>query len=236
MFILNRLPLFLYSPDGAGGQQVQPPAAPQQPTQQPPSTQPEVATAFQNLVSRQGSLDAAGLLLFQENKQHRDKIRELESQVRDLQGKLPGEGAAVLDKDNVALWQAYQTLGKPDELKQVKAEYGRLQRTLVIQEAAEAHKFKPSVLSALAGELAIEVKQVEQNGQKTAVAVVKAQDGKETPLPEYASTHWADFLPSLQVAPAQTTTPFPRQHIGGKTPATSPIQAELNRRYQRQEK
>lgn len=230
MFIKN-LPFFLFSPDGAGGSNNQPPPQPQQ----PPSTQPEVATAFQNLVARQGSLDAAGLLLFQENKQHRDKIRELESQLRDLQGKLPGEGAAVLDKDNVALWQAYQTLGKPDELQQVKADYGRLQRELVIQKAADAHQLKAGVLGKLAEALVIEVKEVEQNGQKTAVAMVKGEDGKETPLPDYAKNNWADFLPSLQVTPSQTATPFPRQHIGGKNSVnTSPIQAELSKRYKQE--
>lgn len=223
---MNFMHPFLYSPDGGGGGgQGDPPSS--------GDLEARLTTAFNNLVTKQGGQDAAGVLLLRENKEYRDKIKELETQNRELQGKVPKEGTAVLDVEQAKSWQAYQALGKPEELATVKSGYTALQREQLIGKAAEAHQFKPGVLGKLVGSgLGIDIRDVEKDGQKTAVAFIKDGD-KEIPLLDYVKTNFSDFLPSLQATatpPATPGVPFPKQGAGQPPPAGDPVSKYIEQR------
>lgn len=192
-----------HSPDDPppGGQTpVQTPA----PTTQEPALSDDVMNAFRSLVNKQGGLDAAGMLLFQENYSLREERRENRQRIERLEKQVPKDGHVVLSPEQRQQWERYQQLGSPEEIEQTKTQLMTLERTSVIQEAAATVGYKPSVLSALPGsdKLTFEVRQDGDNK----VAFVKGEDGTEKPLADYAQEHWADFVPSLvasQAAPGQ---------------------------------
>jgi hypothetical protein len=204
----ERMPLTYYEPDRGdnpgGGQSGDP------------------AQGYQRLLERHNN-DALGMArtLYDENFQYRQRIR-------DLEGRLPAQGAVVLPAEDAARWQAYQQLGAVDALTQqlqaaqtAQSELTGLRRDAQLRQVAEVAGYKPAVLGRLAGELAMEVREAE--GKKS--VVVKDGD-KETPLAEYAQTHWADFLPALQAGqqqpPQSSGTGFVRQDAGGKSPSSAP--------------
>ncbi len=196
--------------------------------QQPDPAQPNPQQGFERLVQRQGGADAAAFLLYQENHSYREKLRQAEQQLRDLQGKLPGEGTVILDADKAKTWEAYLALGAPDEVKKVRDEYNGLKREAHFRTIAEAHGFNPVVLAGLPGaaDLTIELGEETLNGNTNKVAYVVQADGKKIALPDYAKQTWGPFLPALQAAPAQQSgqgkgTPFVRQQTGngGVAPA-----------------
>lgn len=183
-----------------------------------------VLRSFESLLERHGnSATVVAQLLFTENKELRDKARQLE-------GRLPADGALVLSGNDVTAWQAYQALGKPDELKQGLEERTQLQGQLsgaqradTLRTVAETVGFKPTVLTNLdrmakaeGKDLAFTVRDEQRDGKPVKVAYVKDGD-KETVLTDYAQTNWADFLPSLSVQGTQQQpagTRYPAQHAG----------------------
>jgi hypothetical protein len=132
---------------------------------------------------------------------------------------VPGEGTVVLTGEQAAVWQAYQELGKPDEIKAAKTGYAQLQRDRLFQEAAAAHGYKAAVLGQLPGidGYQIEVREQEKDGKKVKVAIAKNGEGQERPLPELLQEKWADFTPALIEKPATPSgTPWPKQNVGGQ--------------------
>lgn len=209
---------FAWYGDGAG--------TPTPDAQAAATTTPDPRTGFQNLVERQGGVDAAAFLLYQENHGYRDRLRQTEQQLRDLQGRLPGEGAVVLAPEQAQAWQSYQALGQPDEVQQRIADYSRLQREAHFRDVAEAHSFNPVVLAGLPGaaDLTIEIGEETLNGKTSRVAYVVQADGKKIALPDYAAQTWGPFLPALQAGGAAAATPsgtrFVHQQTGsGKAPS-----------------
>lgn len=193
--------------------------------------------SFQRLLERNGN-DAMQLAsrLFDDNYQARERARQLEAQVRDLQGKVPGEGSVILQGDDANAWATYRELGTPDEVRQgldrqaeLQGQLQQRERETLLRQVAEQAGYKPGVLAQLdrmaqaqGKELAFEVREVEQDGAKTQVPFVR--DGEtESALTEYATQEWADFLPALTAQPAPTTPPaapppgvrYPPQHPGG---------------------
>jgi hypothetical protein len=137
--------------------------------------------------------------LLSDNAKLREQRRLLKQEKAALESKQVPEGAKTLTAQEAALWDAYQALGAPDVVKTsleasqgAVGELASLKREKVIRSAAEAAGFKPAVLTQLAGDLDIQTK--EKDGKAVPVVVT---DGKETPLADYAKTHWADFLPAL---------------------------------------
>lgn len=190
--------------------------------------------AFSSIANKQGGADAAGVLLLQENRGYREEINKLKADLAAVQGKVPGEGAVVLTGDQTAVWQAYQELGKPDELKTVKADYTRLQRDALYQQAAAAHGLKAAVLSQLPGigDYQIEVREQDKDGKKVKVAIAKNGEGQERPLPDLLKEKWADFEPALIEKPAAPSgTPWPKQSVGSQGADTNPVKATLDKRY-----
>jgi hypothetical protein len=192
------------------------------------------------LIRREGGADATAQLLFQENREHRQRIRELEQRV-------PGEGAVVLSGDQAAAWQTYQGLGAPTDVQQrltaaeqAQQELAGLRRAEQIRGVAEAAGYRPTVLERLAEGLTLELREEQVEGQAARVpyVVTKSEQGEQrTPLADYAQQHWADFLPALsaqqqQQPPQGGGVTYPRQQGGGGQPATSnPVGAYFQRAY-----
>lgn len=209
---------------------------PNAPAPTPPAQTSNPRQGFEGLVQRQGGVDAAAFLLYQENHGYREKLRQAEQQLRDLQGKLPGEGTVILDADKAKAWEAYQALGAPDEVKKVRDEYTALRREAHFRTVAEAHGFNPVVLAGLPGaaDLTIEIGEETANGKTAKVAYVVQKDGKKIALPDYAQQTWQPFLPALQQQTGQQTpakgTPFIRQQTGGGAAPANRVQERLEAR------
>jgi hypothetical protein len=198
-----------------------------------------ILEGLQNLMRRQGGADATAQLLYHENARHRERIRELEQRV-------PGEGAVVLSGDQVQAWQTYSQLGAPTDLQQrltaaeqAQQELAGLRRSEQIRGVAEAAGYKASVLERLAEGLTLELREEQREGQAARVPYVVSGEGQQqqaTPLADYAQAHWADFLPALsaqQQQPAQGAgVTYPPQQGGGGQPKGNGV-AELAQTYQK---
>lgn len=218
----------------------------------------DVVKSFERLLERHGnSATTVAQLLFTENKELRDKARQLE-------GRLPAEGAFVLSATDKATWDAYTALGKPDDIKQgleqrtqLQGQLSGAQRAETLRTVAETVGYKAGVLSNLdrmakaeGKELAFAVKDEQRDGKPVKVAYV-TDSGKETALTEYAQSNWTDFLLALSVQgtqqqpatgqPArQAGTRYPAQHAGSggaeKVTNQSVAQKTLDRAYRREDK
>lgn len=174
-----------------------------------PTNTPNPAAAFQSLLQKhQNDANQVALALFGDNHRLRSDKRKLTSQLKALQGKVPADGAVVLTGEKAKAWEAYQALGKPEEIKSslearsgVEKELKELRRGEQIRSVSEVAGYKSSVLSRLAQlateELEFAVEEVESDGEKIQRAVVKQGETKK-PLAEYAKEHWTEFLPALE--------------------------------------
>lgn len=153
---------------------------------------------LQNLLEKQGG-DAMKLAiqLHGENFQIREDRRKLREELRD---KVP-PGAVVLKGDDVAAWNLYKQLGKPEELKSLQAKAEEATKKLALHErnahldsVAEAAGVKTSVLKTLAGSLAFEVKEG-PDGKKA--VLVKDGDGEAVEFTKVVDSKWADFKSAL---------------------------------------
>jgi hypothetical protein len=200
--------------------------------------------ALNNLIQRQGGEGAAATLLFNENREHRQRIRELEQRV-------PGEGAVVLTGDQAQAWQTYSQLGNPAEVqqqleqaRQASTELAGLKRAEQIRTVAEVAGYKPGVLQKLADGLTLELREQQVDGQTARVPYVVTGEGQQqqaTPLVDYAAEHWNDFLPALQAGqqgqPQQQTqgVTYPRQQGNGGQPASNYVGSYFERAYGKKE-
>lgn len=185
----------------------------------------EVLDAFKKLLEKHGNSESAvAQMLYQDNY----KLRE---QLRDLKDKVPAQGTVAVAEADAQLLESYRKLGEPNALTtalterdQLHSELHGLRRDAAIQEAARVSGYRFGVLKHLAApDLAFEVKEVEQDGEKIQSVFVAPKDGQPQSLQQYASEHWADFLPALipqgggqtPQAGATTGVTFPRQGTGG---------------------
>lgn len=182
------------------------------------SATPDLSKAADGLVAKHGDSTAALKVLLGENHQYRD-------QIRDLKAKLPKEGSVVLSDDDAKLFARYKTLGDVKTLEtalserdQYREESDGFKREKLHADVAAVAGFKPAVFSRLATtdglDLAVrEAKDKAGKPVKVAVVVSTGDDGKttDTPLVEYAETHWGEFLPALrpdgQIVKKPTGTP-----------------------------
>lgn len=172
----------------------------------PPATDPNAG--IQGMIAKhKNDLMAVITELFTDNYKIRDKNREMRERLKLAEEQKPKEGSVVLDAARVALLEQYEALGPVDELAKTKTDLGALQTELktikaerLWAQAAEAHGYKPSVLQRLAGDLAIEMREIEKDGKKLPAAFVLGADGQAVSLEQYASQNWADFIPALKKA------------------------------------
>jgi hypothetical protein len=166
--------------------------------------------------------------LLSDNAKLREQRRTLREEKTALEKRTVPEGARVLTAEEAQAYDAYAALGAPEAVqtaleasKTSVAELASLRRAERIRAAAEAAGYKPSVLTQLAGDLDIQTK--EKDGK--AIPIVVA-DGKETPLADYAKTHWSDFLPSL--APTGRVE-APDINAGARGNGNTPVLTEAER-------
>jgi hypothetical protein len=171
------------------------------------------------------------------------KAETIRVELEETRGKLPKAGAVVLDGEALAEYQAYQSLGKPGEVKTrlelVPALDGKVkafERKGLIASAAKAHGsdgrplgYDPDVLETLMGaDLPVELVDKTEKGKtfKVAQVVEKTKDAagvdveKRTALDKFAESTWAKFLPSLKavVVAAAAGTPG-----SGRTVVATPV-------------
>jgi hypothetical protein len=168
------------------------------------------AAAFANLMARSSDAAALARQLFEENFRYRTELRE-------AQGKIPAQGAAVLTAEQATAWAAYQQLGAPDAVQTTIQQAKQLQRDLQIRDVAAASGYTLDVLRTLAGDLQFEVRDETKDNQPVQAVYVKV-DGKDVPVEQYATEKWAAFLPALKPA-AQANG---QQQIAPNTGATNP--------------
>lgn len=216
--MLFMYPFIYRSPDESGGSSGDQPSDTAQ--------QPDPTQAFHSLLQRHSDdTRAVAQLLFNENYQYRQELRQAQQQLQTAQGRIPGEGSVILDNTQATLWQQYQALGTPEEL-------GQTLRTDLVRQAAEAHGYKASALDTLARNLPLELRQEDVDGQTIFVAYVLQGENNATRLDQYAQTHWPDFLPSLTAAPGAGK--IIKQTPSGHTPPeANTVKSTLGKRYAR---
>ena len=150
--------------------------------------------------------DAMGVagLLYSENFQYREQLRQLKEQLQAAQGQVPGEGAVVLTPEQAKAWTAYQGLGTVEVITQglkeretALGELGSLRRATTLREAAETCGFDADVLGTLAGGLEFVLQDVTAEGKTVKAAFVKDAQGAQVRLEEYARQKWEKFTPAL---------------------------------------
>lgn len=174
----------------------------------PPGTEPQrrssadVLTQYGNDAVRMADRVAT---LEGENYRYREQRRELQDEVKALKANQKPEGAVILTGDEATAYGAYRELGKPDEIKtwlderqSLSTQVATAQRDGTLRDAAGAAGFKFAVLKDRAGDLPIEIREVEVEGKKVNRAFVKPEGGQEAELTAYAEQHWGDYLPALQ--------------------------------------
>lgn len=166
--------------------------------------------AFQSRLAKMNG-DAMGFAtqLFDEN-------FHLRKDKRDLEKKVPTEGAVVLSKEDASEYEALKALGKSGDLKTkleaagtLETENATLKKKDILRDIASAHGYKLSVLQDLdakGGGLEYTLKEEKDTkGQARKVAYIK-QEGKDVPLEQFATEKWADYMPALKAEQANTQT------------------------------
>ena len=177
------------------------------------------------------------------------KVAELEFDLKavrsdrdTLKTQLPPEGSVILKGAEKDRWEAYSALGKPDDLKAALADRDTLtadkakrDRTDSIKAAAGVTGYKASVLERLTPDgVTYTVRDETKDGQTVKVAYAKDGEGAETPLTDFVTKDFADFLPALTATatPASPPSPLtpraPAQEAKG-TPPTPKTQADIQR-------
>jgi len=191
--------------------------------------------SFERFLQRHDNTQSAALLLFTENHGYRERIRQADRRIAELERQLPQDGARVLTTAEQTLFDSYQQLGTPGDWETLQNEHANLQRQQVLSNIATDLNYQPEVLTTLIRESdTVEVRQ-EQNEQGTSEAVpyiTPAGQEEAIRLTEYASQHWQAFLPSLVVNTSQPTRRVVRQTISGSPPRTADaVDNHINGRY-----
>lgn len=106
----------------------------------------QVSDVVRSLIRRYGDAHTALGVLAGENRDYRRRHQRDQATIQDLQGKVPEDGI-VLTKDQVKQWEAYQAMGKPEEIKPKLEKLPELEGKV----AAQARK---ELLKAAAGAVA----------------------------------------------------------------------------------
>lgn len=179
------------------------PTSPQpSPSSQPEANADAIARSLQRLIDRSGGTDRAAELLFNENRDYRARIRELE-------GQLPSQGSVTLTPEQAQQWQAYQQLGNDPAALATALTQGReaLEREQSRQ-LAEVSGASPTVLADLLrlSGVRAEVRDVPANGNqpaRKAVHVLNAEGQDQGELRAWAEANKPDYLASLFPTTAQ---------------------------------
>jgi hypothetical protein len=194
------------SGQGGSGSGQQPPAA----TSPAPATPPPAPPAAHHTdddddppASRR-ELERENFQLREQRRRLREQVQGLTTQVQQLQGQVPAQGAVVLKPEEAALWQTYQQLGAPDQVRQQLGELQTLRRNAQVASVAEVVGWNAPALQALdqlAGGLTYEIREAQVDGQTVRQAYVKVKDGsgaeQVTPLADFTQQRFAALIPAL---------------------------------------
>jgi hypothetical protein len=167
----------------------------------------------------------------------REKNRDANAENATLKTKLPGEGAVILTAEQAQAWEAYQKLGKPEDVTR-DLDAGRAaitksadyERRELLDTAAKDLNFKPGLLKTLMEGKTVERREVEvrqQDGttkKEPQYFLVSEAGGQKTekPLHDYFKEQGDDVLQSLDAGEGGTSnvsthaggTPYPAQGAG----------------------
>ena len=177
--------------------------------------------------------------LYADNHRWREANRQLKGQVETLEKSLPPDGSVVLSKADSERWEAYKTLGKPDDLRtalterdSLKSDLARSQRDERMRKAFKAAEedvdfWRPLLLP----EVDFETKTETKDGQQVEASfvIVKTGDSSDSkPLSEYLKaqhqTHYeaaqklkeqAKGTPYLEQRKSDTKKPAPKNFYEG---------------------
>jgi hypothetical protein len=176
--------------------------------------------------SGEASLKAVAQLL-KENREYRQKITGLTTEIDGLKGQVPAAGTvAVPEKEWKALTGLKEEGEKVDDFIQrvqrgaeAVTEVETLKRDSILREAAELVGYRFPVLRDRSQGLTVEL---DKEGEAERALVV-TEEGK-VELAEYAEKHWSDYMPALvsEERPPATRT-FPRQPSGQRPPPASKV-------------
>jgi hypothetical protein len=160
-----------------------------------------------------------------DNAGYREKKREHEQRIRELEARQVPEGAVVLTGDDAKLYQDFRNLNlKPDELKTkldegtaAATERDQLKRSDALRKVARTAGYREEALAdfdRLEGGLEYVEKDVSEtrNGRQETVkrVFVKGKDGNEVLLGDYVKQQ----RPHLESALAVTEQAAPERHHG----------------------
>lgn len=186
-----------------------------------------------------------------DNAKYRERVQTLQAQVKQLTERQVPDNARVLTGDEVSAYEAYQALGKPDELKQqldegatARTEVASLRRDATLREVAQVAGYKLSVLKQLLPDREFQIDDVTEDGKTVKRALVK--DGEQfRPLTEVVEQDQvlADFLPALKADAGQepgarwaTTAGVaypPQTPSAGQAAVTAPVDSYISNTYRR---
>lgn len=153
---------------------------------------------LKRLLDKHGN-DALSLArdLYSDNYKARDRARKAEARVKELEAKVPGEGAVVLTGDDAKSFNQFKELGKSvDDVKaafSIEGEFHKLKRQQTFDKAAEVMEWNKAALADLLGE-----REVTITGEgKEAKVEVTVGDNQKKALKEWVEAEKAHFLPAL---------------------------------------
>ena len=185
---------------------------------------------LERLIARSGGSDRAAELLFDENRNYRARIRELEAAQ-------PPQGSVTLTPEQAQQWQAYQQLGDDPAQLRTRLEQGSqaIEREQG-RELAQVSGANPEILSDLlrVTGLRAEVREVPAQGSAPArreVHLLSAEGQDQGELRAYVQQHRAAYVPALFPAttPQGGTVVSGQAGAGAGAPAgqTNPFTAAL---------
>ncbi len=136
-----------------------------------------------------------------------------------------------ITQEEFDMLEKYKQLGTVEKVSGTLAGFQQMARSQTVNEAARICGFKPQVLDKLSSGLEI--------GIKDNTAFVKAQDGTEISLSDFAEAEWKDFMPSLKAEPAQTQqfvayVPQPAKGMESKPTGVKLVKSYIARTYGQQ--
>lgn len=201
---------------------------PTPPADDAPALPPDAARGLNRLLERHSNdAGAVSVLLYDENRQYREKIRQLQEQ-------LPPDSAVILtDPAEIDAWNQRGDLAA--QLEQAQQQIAAHERAQAIHSAAQAAGYNERVLSGLISQIAepAALETAERDGQTVATIRIGAE-ADPIPLTDYAAQHWADYMPALRPETRPTGTPYPTQAgSNGQAPQGGSLADQYIERMQR---
>jgi hypothetical protein len=201
----------------------------------------------ERLIARFGSAEAALGVLAGENFSHRTTIRDLEARLATAGERAPKEGQLVLSREQAAEFQAFQDLGKLDEVKQKLTDAEQLSAKLsareyqdTIQEATKLAGFANGVVLGdllRARGLKVEMKEETVDGKAVKAPYVREGEGDPLKLVTYIEEKAPDYKVALGANGGEPSKVrrFPAQGSGeaGKSQPGDKVSERLERRAER---